>query len=64
LNKLFVAALKDISKNPMIGRKTDMENVRAKIVREYLLFYEISDEYVYVLSVWDNRRDNTSRSYK
>jgi toxin YoeB len=40
LNKLFVADLKDISKNPMIGRKTDLENVRAKIVREYLLFYE------------------------
>lgn len=64
LNKLIVSALKDVSKNPFIGRKTDLPNVRAKIVRDYLLFYEISPANIHVLSVWDNRRDNTARSLK
>ena len=64
LNKLFISALKDVSRNPFIGRKTDIENVRAKIVRDYLIFYLISDDSVYVLSVWDSRRDSSGRILK
>jgi len=64
LNKLIVAALHDISKNPMIGRKTDIQNVRVKIIREYLIFYEISTAAIFVLSVWDGRRDNSNRPLK
>ena len=64
LNKLFISALKDVSKNPFIGRKTDVQNVRAKIVRDYLLFYEVTTEFIYVLSVWDTRRDSSSRLLK
>jgi plasmid stabilization system protein ParE len=64
LNKLFISALKDVSKNPFIGRKTDVQNVRAKIVRDYLLFYEVTPDYIYVLSVWDTRRDSSSRLFK
>jgi plasmid stabilization system protein ParE len=64
LNKLFISALKDVSKNPFIGRKTDVQNVRAKIVRDYLLFYEVTPDYIYVLSVWDTRRDSSSRLLK
>lgn len=41
LNKLFISAIRDLSKRPNIGRKTEIENVRVKIVREYLIFYEL-----------------------
>lgn len=64
LNKLIISALRDVSKNPTIGRKTDFPNVRAKIVRDYLIFYEITPTSIYVLSVWDGRRDNTTRLLK
>ena len=64
LNKLITSALQDISKNPLIGRKTEIQNVRVKIIREYLIFYEISPTIIYVLSVWDGRRDNSTRSLK
>ena len=40
LNKLFIGAIKQVAKNPTIGRKTNFENVRVIIVRDYLLFYE------------------------
>ena len=61
LNKLIISALRDVSKNPLIGRKTDITNIRVKIVRDYLLFYEISPTSIFVLSVWYGRRDNSTR---
>lgn len=58
LNKLFIDAIKMVSEHPTIGRKTDFDkNVRLKIVRDYLLFYEYDDKQVKVLSVWDGNRD-------
>ena len=64
LNKLIVSAIKEISKNPTIGRKTNIEWVRVKIVRDYLLFYSISPKSIFILSIWDGRRDHSSRAFK
>ena len=57
LDKLIIATIRDISKKPNIGRKTEFENVRVKIVREYLIFYEIINKEIVILSVWDGRRE-------
>ena len=57
LDKLFISTIRDLSKRPNIGRKTEFENVRVKIVREYLIFYEIFKNEILILSVWDGRRD-------
>lgn len=43
--------------NPDIGRKTDIPNVRIKIIRNYLIFYEIKGDSLHILSFWDNRQD-------
>lgn len=64
LNKLIIAALRDVCKSPFIGRKTELPNTRVKIVREYLIFYEISTVSIIVLSVWDGRRDSSTRTVK
>lgn len=58
LNKLFINTLKQISDNPKIGRKTNFENVRVKIVRDYLLFYEFDTKQIKILTLWDGRRDD------
>ncbi|WP_312825340.1 type II toxin-antitoxin system RelE/ParE family toxin [Epilithonimonas sp.] len=59
LNKLFVETIKKTAENPMIGRKTDFnENIRVKIVRDYLLFYKFDDQQLKVLSIWDGNRDD------
>lgn len=42
---------------PEIGRKSDIEHVRVKIVRDYLIFYESTTDVLYILSVWDSRQD-------
>jgi toxin YoeB len=57
LNELFKRAILLISTHPEIGRKTDIENVRIKLVRDYLLFYEETEKYIFILAIWDNRRD-------
>ena len=57
LNKLFISSIRDIAKRPNIGRKTEFDNVQVKIVREYLIFYEVIKRDIVILSIWDGRRD-------
>lgn len=60
LNLLIIENLKLISSEPTIGKKTDIENVRIRIIRNYLLIYEIKQNEIIVLSIWDSRRNPTS----
>ncbi len=57
LSQLFKEAIYLIKTKPKIGRLTDIEDVRLKVVRDYLIFYEFDDEYLYILSIWDSRQD-------
>jgi len=57
LNTLFKEAINLVSIYPNIGRKSDINNVRIKIVRDYLIFYSNDDKNIYVLTIWDNRQD-------
>ncbi|MGE8555354.1 MAG: type II toxin-antitoxin system RelE/ParE family toxin [Chryseobacterium jejuense] len=47
-----------LAEHPIIGRKTDVQNVRVKIVRDYLIFYEFSGVELIILSIWDGRRND------
>src|SRR5690606_19403786 len=65
LNKLFIETMKRVANYPEIGRKTDFdENVRLKIVRDYLMFYEYDEKQIKVLSVWDGNRDKRKLEIK
>lgn len=64
LNKLFKEAIFLISTHPRIGRSTDEENVRVKLVRDYLIFYEEPSDVIFILSIWDTRRDPEKTPYK
>lgn len=46
-----------ISENNFIGKKTNLENVHVAVVSNYLLFYEISERFIEILSIYDGRRD-------
>ena len=56
LDQLLREALKFIVSHPGIGIKTDFENVRAKLLKDYYIFYQV-DEAITILSIWDCRRD-------
>lgn len=63
LNSLFKRAVKLIATHPRIGRRTDYDNVRVKIVRDYLIFYEEKSEQIFILSIWDTRRNPEDLPY-
>ena len=46
-----------IAKNPLIGFKTHIESVRALITGDYQIIYEIFDNLILIVIVWDCRRD-------
>lgn len=64
LNNLFIEKIRHIALQPLSGRKTDNENVRVSIVKEYLVFYEIEETKIIILTVWDGRRNPEDLSIK
>ena len=40
-----------------LKKLTNVNNVRVKLIREYLLLYEFTDSELIVLSIWDARRN-------
>lgn len=63
LNQLFKEAELLIAKYPNIGKPTDIRNVRIKVVREYALFYELSQDKIYILTIWDSRQNPEKLSF-
>ncbi|NJN43015.1 MAG: type II toxin-antitoxin system RelE/ParE family toxin [Flammeovirgaceae bacterium] len=57
LNFLFKTAVKLIIEHPQIGKPTDLDNVRVKIIRDYLMIYEVTDSKIYIHSIWDSRQN-------
>lgn len=60
LDALFKEATQLIKAHPQIGQPTDIKNIRVKIIRDYLMFYELIDESIYILTIWDSRRNPQS----
>ncbi|WP_370089912.1 type II toxin-antitoxin system RelE/ParE family toxin [Ekhidna sp.] len=46
-----------LSKFPKLGIKTQVKNVRVKVVKNYLLIYRIDEEILYILLFWDSRQN-------
>ena len=57
LNKLFIASLEKLANQPGLGREVDYPYLRKIVVTNYLIYYEISSDYIKVLTIWDSRRD-------
>jgi addiction module RelE/StbE family toxin len=64
LNNLIRETLQLTALHPNSGRKTTVENVRVKIIRDYLLFYEINKTTLVVLTIWDERRSDKTLNIK
>ena len=57
LNSLVEEQLNFITTFPPIGRETDIPNVYVKVIKDYLLYYEVIEAHLYVLTIRDGRRD-------
>jgi addiction module RelE/StbE family toxin len=57
LNKLFISAVEFVAEFPLVGKKSNIKNVRMKVVRDYLIIYEFNDECIFVLRVWSTQQN-------
>lgn len=57
LNELIKESLILICRHPFIGKPTKRENIRVKILKAYLIIYEITPKEIVVLSIWDSRQN-------
>ncbi len=53
--------LKILSKNELVGRLTSNKHTRVIPMKAYLIFYEVNENTVEIVSFWDNRQDNQKR---
>ena len=51
LSKLIEEQLNLIAEFSNIGRKTDIQNVSVKVIHKYLLYYQIAEENIFVLTI-------------
>lgn len=57
LNDLFNEKTARLSETPLIGRKTDFENVRVVIIRDYLMIYKIFKNHILIISIWEGHQN-------
>ncbi|WP_439130554.1 type II toxin-antitoxin system RelE/ParE family toxin [Polaribacter sp.] len=53
---------KTLSKSEFIGRLTSNKKTRVIPMKVYLIFYEINNNNIEILSFWDNRQDKKNRN--
>jgi len=59
LNQIFENTADLISKHPRIGKKTQIQDVRIKIVKSYFITYTETETRIEILTFWDSRQDPT-----
>jgi addiction module RelE/StbE family toxin len=57
LNRLFNEAIERLKSHPFASRKTIIPNVHVKIVRQYLIVYEVTEIEIIIHTIWDGRRN-------
>jgi len=57
LYKKFKTELKGAAKNPESGLKTKFDQIRGLIIEDYIIFYEILEDRILILKVWDCRQN-------
>lgn len=48
LNQLIEEQLKSLLRFPKSGKETDISNVYVKIIKSYLLYYEVKEDILYI----------------
>jgi plasmid stabilization system protein ParE len=57
LNAKFNNSLQLISKNPFIDTQTDLSKVRILVTDDYQIIYEVFDQTLLIIKIWDCRRN-------
>ena len=61
LQRLLNKEVKLLLKYPEIGLKTTEESTRGLIVKDYIIYYEITEDKIVIHTIWDSRQDPNSK---
>ena len=64
LNQIFEETATLLSKHPKIGKETDVQNVRLKIVKDYFFTYRETESSIEILTIWDSRQNPDNKIIK
>lgn len=64
LNDLISRQLNLLQSFPNSGRTTDIENIRISIISGYLLYYELVNDTIYILTIRQCKRNPESLDVK
>jgi addiction module RelE/StbE family toxin len=57
LNSKIRKAVRLLSKHPLLGIQSDVENIRTIVEGDYAIFYQIAEESIRILTIWDCRQN-------
>ena len=57
LNTKINKSINQLSNNPFLGTQTDYDSVRALITGDYQIIYEIFNQLILIIMIWDCRRN-------
>ena len=57
LNSKVRKAIRLLSKHPLIGIQSDVENVRTLVEGDYAIFYQVTEETIRIITIWDCRQN-------
>jgi len=58
LLRLVTERTLQISENPFIYKSTDFKDVRVASLRNFSIYYKVTDKQILVTAFWDNRQDS------
>jgi len=53
----FQKNIKLLIKQPYIGVKTNLKDIRSLVIGEFLIFYQITEDKIIIHTVWDCRQN-------
>ena len=57
LNLKIRKAIRLLSRHPLLGIQSDIENIRALVEGDYAIFYQLTQETIRIITIWDCRQD-------
>ncbi len=64
LNRIFKETTRLVRDQPYLGKETEDPKVKYIIVRDYLLFFEITSNEIVIEHIWDTRRNPNELKFK
>jgi addiction module RelE/StbE family toxin len=57
LNSKLRKAIRILHKHALIGIQSDINNIRALVEGDYIIFYQLTEETIRIITIWDCRQN-------